>query len=254
MYAIFLIFGLAIGSFLNVVIYRLPLGRSVVTPRSACPGCGRLIPWYDNIPVVSYLVLGGKCRHCRQTISFRYPLVEVVTGLLSLAVFMKYGPSWTYLFHFIFLAALVAVVFIDFDHQIIPDVITYPGMVVGFISSLIVPGLGYLDSILGIIIGGGVLYLIAAGYLLLAGREGMGGGDIKLLAMIGAFLGWKALPLTILSSALLGSIVGLAAMLKKGEDSKMAIPFGPFLSIGAALYLFWGKDIGEWYLRHMLSR
>lgn len=240
--------GLCIGSFLNVVIYRLPAGKSVVKPGSACPNCGTPIRWYDNIPILSYLILQGKCRHCQKRISPRYILVEITSGLLSLALFFQYGLSWAYFFYFIFVAALIAIIFIDFDHQIIPDVITYPGIAVGFISSLILPNITYKDSLIGIILGGGVLYLIALAYLALAKREGMGGGDIKLLAMIGAFLGWKALPFTILSSALLGSVVGIIAMLKTGKGSKMAIPYGPFLSIGATLYLFWGKRIIQWYL------
>ncbi|MFZ5994771.1 MAG: prepilin peptidase [Thermodesulfobacteriota bacterium] len=240
--------GLSIGSFLNVLIYRLPLGRSIIRPGSACPNCGAGIRWYDNIPVLSYLLLLGKCRRCRSRISLRYPLVELVTGLLSPAIFFRYGVSWTGLFYFIFVAALIAIIFIDFDHQIIPDIITYPGIIAGFISSLILPNITYRDSLIGIILGGGILYLIALGYLILAKREGMGGGDIKLLAMIGAFLGWQALPFTILVSALLGSVVGIIAIIKTGKDARMAIPFGPFLSIGAILYLFWGKAVTQWYL------
>lgn len=240
--------GLCVGSFLNVLIYRLPLGRSIVKPGSACPNCGAGIRWYDNIPVLSYILLHGKCRRCQSRISPRYPLAEIITGLLSLVLFHQYGLSWAYLFYFLFVSALIAIIFIDFDHQIIPDVITYPGIVAGFISSLILPNITYRDSLIGIILGGGILYLIALGYLMLAKREGMGGGDIKLLAMIGAFLGWQALPFTILVSALLGSVVGIIAMLKTGKDAKMAIPFGPFLSIGAILYLFWGKAVTQWYL------
>lgn len=240
--------GLCVGSFLNVLIYRLPLEKSVIRPASACPNCGIPIRGYDNIPVLSYLLLRGKCRRCQSRISLRYPLLELVTGLLSLAIFFRYGVSWACLFYFMFVAALIAIIFIDFDHQIIPDVITYPGIAVGFISSLLLPNITYRDSLIGIIMGGGILYLIALGYLALAKREGMGGGDIKLLAMIGAFLGWQALPFTILSSAFLGSVVGIIAMLKTGKDTRMAIPFGPFLSIGAILYLFWGKAVTQWYL------
>jgi len=240
--------GLCVGSFLNVLIYRLPLGRSIVRPGSACPSCGAGIRWYDNIPVLSYILLRGQCRHCQSRISLRYPLVEFITGLLSLVLFQQYGLSWAYLFYFLFVSALIAIIFIDFDHQIIPDVITYPGIITGFISSLILPNITYRDSLIGIMLGGGILYLIALGYIAIAKREGMGGGDIKLLAMIDAFLGWQALPFTILVSALLGSVVGIIAMLKTGKDTKMAIPFGPFLSIGAILYLFWGKAATQWYL------
>lgn len=247
------VFGLIIGSFLNVIILRLPSGKSIVTPRSACPHCGNLIEWYDNVPVLSYLMLLGKCRHCKVRISTRYPVIEAVTGLLSMALFLKYNISWAYFFHFAFVAALIAVIFIDIDHQIIPDVITYPGIAVGFVSSFLVPGVNYRDSFLGIVLGGGILYLVALAYLLVTKRDGMGGGDIKLLAMIGAFLGWKSLPITILSSSLLGSMVGLAAMLRTGADTKMAIPFGPFLSLGAIFYLFYGEEVFRWYTRLLLS-
>lgn len=244
--------GLCVGSFVNVLIYRLPLGKSIIRPASACPGCGTAIRWYDNAPVLSYLLLRGRCRHCQGRISLRYPLVEMATALLSFSLFLRYGLSWTYFSYFILVSALVAVIFIDYDHQIIPDVITYPGIVLGFISSLLLPDITYRDSLLGILVGGGTLYLIGLAYLTLTKREGMGGGDIKLLAMIGAFLGWRAMPFTILVSAFLGLVVGITAMIKTGKDAKMAIPFGPFLSIGAILYLFCGESMTQWYLRLLL--
>lgn len=236
-----------------MVIFRLPLGRSVIHPRSSCPGCQNLISWYDNIPLLSYLLLSGRCRHCNQRIALRYPLIEFLTGTASAALFMKFNLSWSYFFCFLFVAALIAVIFIDLDHQIIPDTITYPGIVIGFASSFFRPGLSYKDSLLGILVGGGLLYIVALLYFVVTRRDGMGGGDIKLLAMIGAFLGWKSLPLTILSSSLLGSIVGIIAMIKSGSDTRMAIPFGPFLSIGAVLYLFWGEKIIFWYTRLLFS-
>lgn len=247
-----LIFGLCIGSFLNVVIYRLPLDKSIVNPGSACPNCGYRLRWYDNIPVLSYIFLLGRCRQCRERISLRYPFVELMTGALSLALFVKYDLSWAYAAYFIFAAALVAVIFIDFDYQIIPDVITYPGTIIGLAASFFATPVNYKESLMGMLLGGGILYLIATGYFLITKREGMGGGDIKLLAMIGSFLGWKSIPLTIFSSAFLGAIVGIIAMVKTGEDSKLAIPFGPFLSIGAFLYLFAGPEIIRLYFR-MLS-
>jgi leader peptidase (prepilin peptidase)/N-methyltransferase len=237
------VFGAAIGSFLNVCIWRIPEGKSIVFPASHCPKCGKSIRPYDNIPVLSWLVLRGRCRDCAAPISFRYPLVEILTAVLSLAMFWKYGLSFEYLAAFLFAAALVVITFIDFDHQIIPDVISLPGIPVFFLLAVFVMGLGFLDSLLGLIIGGGFLYLIAVGYELLTKREGMGGGDIKLLAMIGAFLGWKSLFFVVFMSSILGALVGVVLILIKGKDMKYAVPFGPFLSIAAVMYLFVGSEL-----------
>jgi leader peptidase (prepilin peptidase)/N-methyltransferase len=242
------IFGAMIGSFLNVCICRLPREESIVFPSSHCPRCRQPIRFYDNIPILSYLLLGRRCRHCAAPISIQYPLVEGITGLSSLLLFIQFGPSWGYLFYFAFVAALTAITVIDLYHQIIPDVISLPGIGVGLLASLILPQITFLNSIFGILLGGGSLFLVASVYQWLFKREGMGGGDVKLLAMIGAFLGWKAVILTILLSSLIGSITGIAAMLLKGKDFKYAIPFGPFLSLGAVISLFYGERIIHWYL------
>jgi len=242
-----IVFGTFIGSFLNVCICRLPQGESIVTPRSHCPHCQKMIGWYDNIPILSYLVLRGKCRGCRAPISLQYPLVEAVTGLFSLLLMLRFGPSLDYLFYFAFVAALIVITVIDLYHQIIPDVISLPGIGVGLLGSLLLPDLVFLNSLIGMFLGGGSLFLVATGYQWLFKREGMGGGDVKLLAMIGAFLGWRAVILTILLSSLIGSVTGILIILLKGKDFKYAIPYGPFLSLGAVFCLFYGEAIIRWY-------
>jgi len=242
------LFGAVVGSFLNVCICRLPEGKSVVSPPSACPVCGAGIRWYDNIPIVSYLLLRGRCRSCNVSISWRYPLVEAINGLLTLALFVRFGPSLTFLALFLFCSALVAITFIDFDHQIIPDVISLPGIVVGFAFSFFLPWLGWRSSLIGIVAGGGIIWLIIELYYRLRKQEGMGGGDIKLLAMIGAFLGWRAILFTLFAASLVGSIIGVSLMFLQKKDGKLAIPFGPYLAFGAVLYIFYGKPIIHWYL------
>ena len=242
------IFGSMIGSFLNVCICRLPKEESIVFPGSHCPQCQKPIRYYDNIPLLSYLLLGRKCRHCGAPISIQYPLVEGITGLSSLLLFIHFGPSWSYLIYFAFVAALIAITVIDLYHQIIPDMISLPGIGVGLLASLVLPQITFLNSLFGVLLGGGSLFLVATVYQWLFKREGMGGGDVKLLAMIGAFLGWKAVILTILLSSLIGSVTGVVLMLIKGKDFKYAIPFGPFLSLGAILSLFYGERVIHWYL------
>ena len=242
LYVAIAFFGAAIGSFLNVCIWRIPEGRSIVSPPSHCPACGHEIRFYDNIPVISYLLLGGRCRDCRDKISARYPLVELLTAALAAILFWKYGLSLKFLFSFLFVATLVVITFIDLDHQIIPDVISLPGIPIFFLLALFVMGLPFLESLLGILIGGGSLYLVAACYELITKREGMGGGDIKLLAMLGAFLGWKSLLFIVLVSSLLGALVGITLMIWKGRDMKYAVPFGPFLSVAAVAYIFFGAS------------
>ena len=243
-----IILGSLVGSFLNVCISRLPKEESIIWPGSHCPYCKKPIRFYDNIPLVSYVLLMGKCRNCKKPISIQYPLIEGITALSSLFLFMKFGPSLSYLFYFAFVAALIVITVIDLYHQIIPDVISLPGIGVGLIASLILPQITFLNSLFGVLLGGGSLFLVATCYEWLFKREGMGGGDVKLLAMIGAFLGWKAVILTILLSSLIGSITGILIMVVKGKDFKYAIPFGPFLSLGAAISLFYGQNIINWYL------
>ncbi len=243
-----IIFGALVGSFLNVCIYRLPKEESIIWPRSHCPTCKKTIKFYDNIPLISYLLLRGRCRYCKGSISLQYPLVEGITALSSLFLFMKFGPSLSYLFYFAFVATLICITVIDLYHQIIPDVISLPGIGVGLLASLIIPQITFFNSLMGILLGGGSLFLVASLYQWIFKREGMGGGDVKLLAMIGAFLGWKAVILTILLSSLIGSITGITIMILKGKGFKYAIPFGPFLSLGAVIALFYQNEIIFWYL------
>ena len=248
-YIVSIIFGGMFGSFLNVCICRLPKGESIVWPGSHCPHCQKPIKFYDNIPLVSYILLRGKCRHCKKPISFQYPLIEGITALSSLFLFMKFGPSLSYIIYFALVAALIVITVIDLYHQIIPDVISLPGIGLGLVSSLIIPQITFLNSLIGILLGGGSLFLVATFYQWLFKKEGMGGGDVKLLAMIGAFLGWKAVFLTIFLSSLIGSIAGMMIMILKGKDFKYAIPFGPFLSLGAVIALFYQNEIISWYLQ-----
>lgn len=248
-YALFAaVFGMVVGSFLNVCICRLPEGQSVVSPPSRCPHCSHRISWYDNIPLVSYLLLRGRCRGCGARISPQYPLVELLNGVLTLLLFLRFGPTLTFAALFLFCSALVVITFIDLEHQIIPDEISLPGIVIGLILSFFLPGQSWLNSLLGILLGGGSLLLVAYLYQLLTGKEGMGGGDIKLLAMMGAYLGWKAIPFIIFASSLVGSLVGISIMLLQKKDSKLAIPFGPYLAFGAVLYIFYGRALIQWYL------
>jgi leader peptidase (prepilin peptidase)/N-methyltransferase len=244
--------GAATGSFLNVVIYRLPEGQSVVTPRSHCTKCGRTIPWYDNVPVLSWLLLRGRCRACKEPFSIRYPVVEALTALLLLALSLQFGWGLGLAFAFYFACSLLVVTYIDLDHRIIPDRITLPGIAVGLLLALVAPAEMRWTAVqswaLGTLVGGGILWLVAWGYELATGREGMGGGDIKLLAMIGAFLGWQGVLVTLLLASLVGSIVGTAWMVARGGDRRLAIPFGPFLAVGALIALFWGEKIVAWYI------
>jgi leader peptidase (prepilin peptidase)/N-methyltransferase len=240
-------FGAIIGSFLNVCIARLPAGRSIVRPPSHCPRCQNLIAWYDNVPILSYLVLAGHCRTCRVRISARYPAVEVLTGALAVAVFLRLGPTLAFAGYFALAAALVVITFIDLDHQLIPDVISLPGIVVGLAFSLVSPLVTPLDAALGVLAGGGTLLAVAWLYKTFRGQEGMGGGDVKLLAMIGAFLGWQSIFVTLFVGSVIGSIIGVALMLYQRADTKLAIPFGPFLAGGALVYLFWGDRILAFY-------
>jgi leader peptidase (prepilin peptidase)/N-methyltransferase len=241
--------GAAMGSFANVLIHRLPLGLSIVSPGSRCPSCGKGIRWFDNIPVLSYFILGGRCRGCRTIISPRYPLVEVLSGLLFAAVVMRFGIQPATAPLALFAWALVVITFIDLDHRIIPDVISLPGTVLGLGFSFL-PGFPRpMDSVVGVAVGAGFLFLVLFAYEKIMGEEGMGMGDVKLLAMIGAFLGWQALPVTILVSSLTGSVVGVGYALVKGESvRKFPVPFGPFLALGAVAHLFFGVELIQWYL------
>lgn len=250
--SLFLLFsfvlGAVVGSFLNVCIYRIPAGKSIVSPPSSCPVCGHRIRWFENIPIVGFLGLRGRCASCRTKIPVRYPAVEILTGILFALAFYHFGFSTVSVVYFVFVAALVVITFIDLDHRIIPDVISLPGIPIGFAGSFFVPWMPWYDSVLGILLGGGSLLAVAWGYQRLTGREGMGGGDIKLLAMMGAFLGWKAIFPVIFLASLAGTLVGVPLMLVGKGDGKLAIPFGPFLALAAIIYLFWGQALIGWYL------
>lgn len=249
LYALFaFLFGLILGSFLNVCIHRIPEGASIVHPPSSCPNCGAPIRFYDNIPLLSYLFLRGKCRHCKKPISLRYPAVELLCGLVSLALVIRFGPGITYLFSLAFLCALILVSFIDLQHQIIPDVISLPGILVGlglsFTPWALVP---WTEAAIGAAVGGGSLLAISVVYKVLTGKDGMGLGDVKLLAMIGAWMGWRELPFIILISSLAGILIGGSALLLAKKGLRVRIPFGPFLSLGALILFFFGNDVRTVY-------
>ena len=209
-------------------------------PRSQCPYCHHPIRNCDNIPLISFIILRGKCRDCGGNISWRYPLVELITAVLAMLLFLKFGLTLEFLIFFIFTAVLIVITFIDLDHQIIPDIITLPGIPIFFLAAIFLLKIPWLEALLGLLIGGGILFAIAFVYEFLAKREGMGGGDIKLLAMIGGFLGWKSLIFVLLFSSFSGAIVGITAMIIKRQDMKYAVPFGPFLSAAAVAYPFLG--------------
>jgi leader peptidase (prepilin peptidase)/N-methyltransferase len=235
------VFGAIVGSFLNVCIFRLPAEASIVKPRSQCPYCHHPIRNRDNIPLISFIILRGKCRDCGGKISWHYPLVELITALLALLLFLKFGLTLNFLIFFIFTAVLIVITFIDLDHQIIPDILTLPGIPIFCLAAIFLLKIPWLEALLGLLIGGGILFMIAFVYELISRREGMGGGDIKLLAMIGGFLGWKSLIFILLFSSFSGAMVGITAMIIKKQDMKYAVPFGPFLSAAAVAYLFWGE-------------
>ena len=267
--ALVILAGLIIGSFLNVCIARLPLGQSIATPPSQCPRCKNPIKFYDNIPVVSYILLGGKCRTCGLPISARYPLVELLNALVYLWVFRELGLNGEAFIIMALSSSLIVITFIDLDHQIIPDVITLPGMVLGLvIAPFFMPALAgplpfYLDrlmpqgwphaesvinSFIGLVAGGAPLFLLGWIWEKLRHVEAMGGGDVKLMAMFGSFLGWKSALLIIMLGAIAGSVVGVALILLRKHKAENVIPFGPFLAAGAVVTMLYGSDILSWYL------
>lgn len=242
-FIIIFVFGAVIGSFLNVVILRLPESdESIVHPSSHCPGCKEPLKWYDNIPLLSYFFLRGKCRKCGQNISWQYPVVELLSAVLALTLWIFY-PWHIFVIRYIFVCALLVIIWIDIRYQIVPDLITIPGILLGFCLAFLNPVLYWFDSALGIVMGGGIFYLVALCYYLLTKRQGMGGGDIKFMAMIGAFLGWQSLPFVIFASSLMGSLVGLVAMAKQKKGGQTVIPYGPFLAVAALMYIFFEKQI-----------
>ena len=250
---LFFLLGAVIGSFLNVCIFRMPREKSIVRPPSSCPECGKPVRFYDNIPIVSYILLRGRCRDCGAPISAKYPIVEAITALMFVFLFVRFGLSLSLAVFLIFACALIVISFIDLEFKIIPDILSVGGMVVGFLFSILRPyyrnldpRFGMLDALYGIVLGGGVLFAIAWTYQFITKREGMGGGDIKLLAMIGAFCGIKGVAFSLMSGSVLGTVVGVPLLFVKGEGGKYAIPFGPFLSLGALIYVFTGDRIIDW--------
>ena len=239
--------GLIIGSFLNVCIYRLPRHESIAWPGSHCPSCSCPIVWYDNIPLVSYLFLLGRCRHCEVPIPYRYPVVEALNALGYVGLLWFFGPSWPAVAYGLLYSALLVVAGTDLSHKVIPNVVTFPGIAVGLISAATILPLGLVNGLMGLLVGGGVLWLLAWASPYLFGKEGMGGGDIKLLAMIGAFLGWKPALMTIMVGSFLGSLVGITLIASRVIKREDYIPFGPFLVCGALVALFFGQSILEWY-------
>jgi leader peptidase (prepilin peptidase)/N-methyltransferase len=250
-------FGAIVGSFLNVCIVRIPKGDSIVYPSSHCPDCKKPIRFCDNIPLLSYLLRRGCCRACGERISPRYFFVELMMATLAVALYGQFGFSLAFIVSFIFVAALIVISFIDLDVRIVPDVISLPGIVAGLLFSVVarygindpfelIPS--PLSALIGVLAGGGFLLLLAWAYEAFTGVEGMGGGDIKLLAMIGAFLGWASIPFTLFFASLTGSVIGLGFMIGKGVGRRFALPFAPFLCLGALLYLLFGQDLIQLYL------
>ena len=249
--------GAIVGSFLNVCIVRIPKGGSVVHPPSHCPGCKTAIRFYDNIPLLSYIALLGRCRACGEHISPRYFIVELLMASLAVILYYQFSFSLAFLVSFVFVAALIVISFIDLDVRIVPDVISLPGIIAGLLFSVVarygindpfelIPS--PLNALIGVLVGGGFLLALAWVYEAFTGVEGMGGGDIKLLAMIGAFLGWTSIPFTLLFASLTGSVIGIGFMIAKGVGRRFALPFAPFLCLGALLYLFFGNELIQFYL------
>jgi leader peptidase (prepilin peptidase)/N-methyltransferase len=238
--------GAFIGSFLNVCIYRMPRGKSIVWPPSACPHCGRHLPWFENVPILGYAMLGGRCRTCRGPIGLQYLVVEAATALLFTFAWWQYGPSALLVSRLMFGCALIVLFGIDLEHHLLPNAITLPGILVGFAFSFVTEP-GWQASLAGILLGGGVLYGIAEAYYRVRREEGLGMGDVKMLAMIGAFLGWKLALVTLMMASFSGSVVGVMLILLGRGDMKYALPFGTFLSMGAALAATAGPGLLEWY-------
>jgi leader peptidase (prepilin peptidase)/N-methyltransferase len=246
--AIFIgVLGLVVGSFLNVCIYRLPRGESVHWPGSHCTVCNRSLAWYENVPLVSWLVLGGRCRTCRNPISVRYPVVEAVTAAVFVAGYFIYGPTPLLAARLLFACAMIVLFAIDLSHQILPNSITVPGIVIGFAFGFMLPP-GWQSSLIGILAGAGVLFAIAEAYYRVRGVEGLGMGDVKMLAMIGAFLGWQLMLLTLVLASFAGSLLGVALMASGRGSMTLKLPFGTFLAVGALVSAVAGEPILDWYL------
>jgi leader peptidase (prepilin peptidase)/N-methyltransferase len=240
-------FGALVGSFLNVCIYRVPIHRSIVWPASSCTHCGRPLAWYENVPIVSYVALRGRCRSCREPISLRYPVVEALTAAMFVLGWWFYGPGVLLASRLVLGCALIVLFEIDREHQLLPHVITLPGIAVGFAFSLLTEP-GWQSSLIGILVGGGSLLAVGYTYFWLRHEEGLGMGDFKMLAMIGAFLGWQLTLVALMMSSLVGSIVGVFLIVTKRGGLKSALPFGTFLALGAAAAATVGPRLLAWYL------
>lgn len=268
-----ILIGLVIGSFLNVCIVRLPHGKSISVPRSHCPKCKKQIAFYDNIPILSYLLLRGQCRHCGQRISIRYPAVEAVTGLVSLVIYLKFGLSIEWGIYFAFCCALIVLALIDVDHRILPDSITLNGLWIGIVLSTVLAHtdglvvrivrwlswtgidahwIGLMSSLLGVVVGGGLLWIVGEAFFRIRGIEGMGFGDVKMMAMVGAFLGAPLTLLTIMLGSLVGSIIGLALIRFGGKTREYELPFGTFLSIAGIVAVLYGNELIRFYVNHFI--
>jgi leader peptidase (prepilin peptidase) / N-methyltransferase len=239
--------GAIVGSFLNVCIYRLPIGKSIAWPASACTSCGRELSWYENIPVLAYTVLRGRCRTCGTPISIRYPIIEALTGAMFACAWWYYGPQALLVSRLLFGCSLIVLFAIDLEHHLLPNSITLPGIVVGFVFSLLTEP-GWIASLIGIVVGGGVLYGVAEAYYRIRHEEGLGMGDVKMLAMIGAFLGWKLALVTLMMASLSGTAIGIALIVTRRGSMKYALPFGTFLALGAAAAATVGDPLVTWYL------
>lgn len=241
------LFGALIGSFLNVCIHRLPRRESIVWPASHCPACMRAIAWYDNLPLISYAWLRGKCRTCRVAISPRYPVVEAANALGYSALFWHFGVTAEAFVYAALYSALIVITGTDLSDLIIPNAITFPGIVIGVISASVVLPLGLVNSLLGVLIGGGVLWFLWWVSPFIFKKQGMGQGDIKLMAMVGAFLGWKPALLAIMVGSFVGSVIGVGLMVFKVIRRGEYLPFGPFLALGSVIALFYYEPLLNWY-------
>lgn len=242
------VLGLIVGSFSNVCIYRIPRNESIIYPASHCPKCRSNISPKDNIPLLSYILLKGRCRNCKSKISIQYPIVEFLTGLTYLIIYLTYGLSIQSLVHIILSSALIIIAFIDLNDQIVPDVISLPGIVIGFIISFFVSHISYMNSALGVLVGGGIILIIGLAGSIIFKKEAMGGGDVKLAAMIGAFLGWRYIMISLFLGFFLGALAGILLILSKIKSREDAIPFGPFIVLGSFITLLWGEKIISWYI------
>jgi leader peptidase (prepilin peptidase)/N-methyltransferase len=242
------ILGLIVGSFSNVCIYRIPRNESIIYPASHCPKCCSNISPKDNIPLLSYILLKGKCRNCKSKISIQYPIIEFLTGLIYLIVYLTYGLSIQSLIFIILSSALVIIAFIDLNVQIVPDVISLPGIVIGLIISFFVPYISFINSALGVVAGGGIILIIGLAGSVIFKKEAMGGGDVKIAAMIGAFLGWRYIIISLFLGFFLGALAGIFLIMSKIKSREDTVPFGPFIVLGSFITLLWGEKIISWYI------